>query len=224
MTQEEFEKLPRNGGYRYAYVNGVASLTPNVIYYRARLDLRSGEGLQVQLPDSRLTIRRLADSDWPVLPALFADAFDQMQPFGSLVRPARVEVGGALMDQTREGGDGPFLSEASLVACDRFGQHLGAILLTLAPPPGPPGEDTFVWHTDLPPQAIARCLGRPHLTWVFVASGMAGRGVGTRLLAEACLRLRAGGFNELVTTFIRGNEASALWHWRNGFRLLPRQE
>jgi GNAT superfamily N-acetyltransferase len=216
MTREEFDRLPRNGGYDYQFVDGVARLTPNVIYYRARLDLRAEDGPERVYPDLRLTIRSVADTDWPVFPALFADAFERMQPFGSLDRPWREQVGGALMAQTREGGDGPFLAEASVVACDRLGNHLGALLLTLAPAKGLPGEDTFVWHTDAPRDAIARCQGRPHLTWVFVAAGSAGRGVGTRLLVEALERLRAAGFTEVVTTFIRGNEASALWHWRNG--------
>jgi GNAT superfamily N-acetyltransferase len=222
LTREEFERLPRNGGYSYQFVNGVARLTPNAIYYRARLDLQAADGPERLLPDPRLTIRSVVDTDWPALPALFADAFEQMQPFGSLDRNWRNQVGGALMAQTREGGDGPFLSEASVVACDPDGACLGALLLTLAPAQGSPGEDTFIWHTDPPPDAIALCRGRPHLTWVFVASAAAGRGIGTRLLAQASERLRAAGFTEVVTTFIRGNEASALWHWRNGFRLLPR--
>ena len=29
------------------------------------------------------------------------------------------------------------------------------------------------------------------------------------------------GYNELVSSFILGNESSMLWHWRNGFDLLP---
>jgi ribosomal protein S18 acetylase RimI-like enzyme len=223
MTRQDFDNLPRNGAFRYQFADGVAKLTPRPIYYRARLDLHAADAVETLPPDPRLTIRPLADDDWEVLPNLFADAFEHMQPFGSLERNWRQQVAGSLIAQTREGGDGPFLSEASVIACDRVGNRLGALLLTLAPSLGAPGEDTFVWQGDVPPSAIAHHLGRPHLTWVFVASWAASQGIGTHLLAEACQRLRTAGFTELVTTFIRGNEASALWHWRNGFRLLPRQ-
>ncbi len=29
------------------------------------------------------------------------------------------------------------------------------------------------------------------------------------------------GYTELISSFILGNESSMLWHWRNGFELLP---
>ncbi len=222
MTQEEFERLPRNGGYDYRYENGKAQLTPNVIYYRARLHFRAGEGPAPLPPDPRLTFRKVADNDWPVLTTLFADAFAEMQPFGSLDSGWRSQVAGNLLAQTRDGGDGPFLADASLVACDQNDRRLGALLLTLVPEQNPMVPDTFVWHTEPPQNAVLLRKGRPHLTWVFVGADDAGRGVGTRLLIEAIERLRAAGFSEMVSTFIRGNEASGLWHWRNGFRLLPR--
>jgi hypothetical protein len=44
--------------------------------------------------------------------------------------------------------------------------------------------------------------------------------VGTALLTATGNALLDMGFNQLVTTFISGNDSSMLWHWRNGFRLL----
>jgi GNAT superfamily N-acetyltransferase len=222
MSREEFDCLPRNGGYDYRYEDDAARLTPNVVYYRARLHFRAGDGPAPLPPDPRLTIRKVTDSDWPVLTTLFADAFEGMQPFGSLASSWRHEVAGSLLAQTREGGDGPFLADASFVAWDRDERRLGALLVTLVPEQNPKIPDTFVWHSDPPQNAVLLRKGRPHLTWVFVAADAAGRGVGTRLLIEAIERLRAAGFGEIVSTFIRGNEVSGLWHWRNGFRLLPR--
>ena len=29
------------------------------------------------------------------------------------------------------------------------------------------------------------------------------------------------GYTELISSFILGNDSSMLWHWRNGFELLP---
>jgi L-amino acid N-acyltransferase YncA len=58
------------------------------------------------------------------------------------------------------------------------------------------------------------------LTWIFVSPQRAGHGVGTALLAAAVGALRTMGYTELVSTFLRGNDSSMLWHWRNGFELL----
>ncbi|MGL4553519.1 MAG: GNAT family N-acetyltransferase, partial [Gemmataceae bacterium] len=71
-----------------------------------------------------------------------------------------------------------------------------------------------------PPDAVERCDGWPHLTWVLVDQAEARTGVGTALLAAACSELRALGFNDLLSTFLYGNDVSMMWHWRRGFRLL----
>jgi hypothetical protein len=54
-----------------------------------------------------------------------------------------------------------------------------------------------------------------------VAPFQAGYSIGTNLLTSAVRELRALGFRQLATTFLLGNESSMLWHWRNGFALLP---
>jgi len=46
-----------------------------------------------------------------------------------------------------------------------------------------------------------------------------GQGLGSRLLANSATVLRDLGYRELRSTFLVGNERSALWHWRNGYRL-----
>src|SRR5262249_41871881 len=103
------------------------------------------------------------------------------------------------------------------------GGHLvGGCLVTLLP-----GKDLTEWggyHWDEPPpaDAVERRLGLPHLTWVFVTPRRKCRGVGTQLLEQAVRALRGLGYDRLASTFLLGNEASAVWHWRNGFRLLGR--
>ena len=48
------------------------------------------------------------------------------------------------------------------------------------------------------------------------------QGVGSALLAGAINALLALGYRELASTFLIGNNPSALWHWRNGFQLVGR--
>ena len=62
---------------------------------------------------------------------------------------------------------------------------------------------------------------RPHLTWIMVSPWRLGEGLGSTLLRRAATALIELGHRELISTFLVGNERSALWHWRNGFRLLP---
>jgi GNAT superfamily N-acetyltransferase len=104
---------------------------------------------------------------------------------------------------------------------ERDTEVIGAVLVTLAPDHDLRRVDAWRW-TDPPPEdSVARRLGRPHLTWVFVAASEAGRGVGTALLRAAAGALRALGFEVLGSSFMAGNASSTLWHWRNGFQLLP---
>jgi L-amino acid N-acyltransferase YncA len=61
-----------------------------------------------------------------------------------------------------------------------------------------------------------------HLTWAFVADGFAGRGVGTAILAHAAEALRGLGYQDLASSFQKSNVSSYMFHWSNGFRLIPR--
>jgi GNAT superfamily N-acetyltransferase len=83
------------------------------------------------------------------------------------------------------------------------------------------GLDPLHWVEPPPPDWLGRGLGRPHLTWIFVGPWHAEHGIGSALLAAATQRLLAHRYRELASTFLLGNDASLLWHWRNGFRLLP---
>src|SRR5262249_55086634 len=131
----------------------------------------------------------------------------------------RQEAARQALERTRTGGDGPWVERGSFVAHED-GRPVGAILVTLLPDGDPCDWDSYYWPGPPPPDCVERRLGRPHLTWVFVAPLHAGEGVGTALLAAAAGALRGLGFTELLSTFMVGNDSSMLWHWRNGFRLL----
>jgi GNAT superfamily N-acetyltransferase len=214
LTLEQFHQLPRNPAYKYEYLNGQVHLTPRGKHYHALLDLDAIK------PAEAAGLRRLEAEDWEELVPLFAGAFRATQPFGSLDDATRLDAAGKCLERTRSGGDGPWIEPASFVARD--GAHVvGAILLTLLPDGDPSDWDSYYWRGPPPADWLERRLGRPHLTWIFVGPLHRGDGIGTAMLTAAGLALRTLGYTQLASTFLLGNELSMLWHWRNGFRLLP---
>jgi len=213
LSPEQFQQLPRNGAYRYDYHDGQASLWPRARHYHALLEL------QPRPEPLTLSYRPLLGSDWDALIPVFAEAFQTTQPFGSLDDNLRMEAARQALSRTRLNRDGPWIADASLVVLADEAPA-GAILVTLLPQGDPCDWDCYSWQEPPPADCIARCLGQPHLTWVFVRPALVGRGLGTALLDAAANRLLRLGFRHLLTTFMIGNDASALWHWRNGFRLL----
>jgi len=213
LTRDQFHQLPRNPAYKYELLSGETYLSPRPRHYHALLDLRPMPA-PVEPP-----VRPFRAGDWDDLLPLFAGAFRTTQPFGSLDDASRKKAAHEALERTRTGGDGPWIEQASFVAT-QTDQPAGAILVTLLPAGDPCDWDTYYWPEPPPADCIARRLGRPHLTWVFVSPWQSGQGVGTALLAAAVNALVRMGFQELLTTFMIGNDASILWHWRNGFRLL----
>jgi hypothetical protein len=214
LTVEEFQQLPRNAAYKYEYVDSKAYLSPRPRHYHALLDLHA---LPAESPG--VDVRQLREKEIAELAPLFASVFEHIQPYGSLDEATRLEAARQALERARTGGDGPWIEPASFVA--RQGGHdVGAILLTLLPETDPCDWDSYRWQEPPPADCIARGLGRPHLTWVFVSPWKAGQGVGTTLLVAAGKALLRLGYGQLLSTFMVGNDSSMLWHWRNGFRLL----
>ena len=222
MTMEQYHQLPRHGAYKFEYLNGEAWLTPRPRYYHALLDLTPLATTLLPQADPRTVLRPVRPSDWDEqLPPVFAAAFRDQQPFSGVEQDRRKEAAFKALAQTRDGGDGPWIEQASFVAVEGADGHvIGAIIITLLP-----ASDLSEWggyHWDEPPPAdcLARRLGRPHVTWVFVSPHFTGDGVGTALLNAAVRQLLDLGYTELASTFLAGNDSSMLWHWRQGFRLL----
>jgi GNAT superfamily N-acetyltransferase len=216
LTPEQFQQLPRNGAFRYDYLNGTGYIAPRPRHYHALLDLAPTAAGAVE----GVALRPVRPDDWEALVPLFAEAFRHTQPFAALDGATRREAARLCLTRTRSDGDGPWIGRASFVACDAEGALVGAFLVTLLPLRDPCEWGSYQWLEPPPPDCVARRLGRPHLTWVFVHPAFAGEGVGTLLLAAAVGELLALGYSELLSTFMIGNDVSALWHWRNGFRLL----
>ena len=215
MSIEMFHRLPRNPAYKYEYFDGNAVLSPRPRYYHALLDMESA-----QLPfPAKVPVRPLKATDWPSLPGLFQSAFARHLPFSALPDTERRTTAEAALETTRTGGDGLLIGPACFVATEGT-QLLGASLITLLPPGDPEEFSTFAWGGEVPADALERAEGWPHLTWILVDGWETGRGIGTTLLAASVLVLRQMGYNDLLSTFLLGNEISAMWHWRCGFRLL----
>jgi ribosomal protein S18 acetylase RimI-like enzyme len=217
ITLDQFHALPRNSAFKYEYLGGTAYITPRARHYHAMLDL----GARPEVPVMGIRLRPVEDDDWTALLRVFASAFSRVEPFGSLDFDTLCRAASQCLTRTRAGGDGPWISQASYIAVDESnGNAVGAILVTLLPDADPLSWDSYQWQGPPPPEAIERGLGRPHLTWVYVAQSCNRGGVGSLLLASAERALLSLRYRELLSTFMLGNDSSTLWHWRNGFRLL----
>lgn len=216
MNAEMFHRLPRHAAYHYAYLDGVAIISPAAKMLHATLDLANA---QFVLPatEERCRLAGIEADDHAALARLFSDAFLRTQPFASLLDSERLDAARESLRRSFSGEDGPWVESASFLAREsKTDKFLGAILITLIPGGDPSDSDTYTW-SEIPD----RSLGQPHLTWIFTHSQHKGEGIGTRLLAAAVARLRELGYTRLYTTFVAGNDSSMLWHWRNGFTLAP---
>jgi hypothetical protein len=222
LTFEQFHRLPRNSAYKYEFVGGHAWLSPRPRWFHALLDLHSfAPPLTDELP-AGVSCRPLCEDDWGLLAPVFAAAFHSVQPFGGLDGANREVAARHCLGQSRSGGDGPLIHRACFVAVNGPKQRLGGAVVVTLVPSGDLSDVDHPWHWEAspPPQAVELRLGQPHLTWVFVSPFEAGQGVATALLARAVGGLLELDYLDLASTFLLGNDASTLWHWRNGFRLL----
>lgn len=223
ITIEQFRQLPRNPAYKYEYFGEQAWLSPRPKTFNALLDLPQRLAVDsVTAHGETITLRPLSSSDWAELPELFAAAFGQVPPFSALTDEERLEAARECLEQTHSGGDGPLIEGACFVAEEADSDlPLGAILITLIPRREEGEPWSGEWEETPTTESGRRLLGRPHLTWIFVAPLYARHGIGSALLDRSVAALRDMGYSDLASTFLLGNESTMLWHWRNGFRVLP---
>jgi GNAT superfamily N-acetyltransferase len=222
LTPEEFRRLPRNPAYKYDYLGGEAWLTPWPRHYHAVLPLPPPPPLEPPEPPAALDVRPVEEEGLDALARVFCEAFGRALPFAALPEEARGQAARECLRRTAGGEDGPWVRQASFAATDvGSGQPVGAAFVTLLPDGDPCDWDSYSWSAPPPGDLLARGLGRPHLTWIFVAPLRAAQGTGTALLGAVVRALLGLGYRQLFSTFLLGNESSMLWHWRTGFRLLP---
>ena len=199
---ELYHRLPRHPAYKYELIDGTTWLTPRPTSRDVRRstappspDDRTDDDARDE-PDAEprgVCVREYRDGDAERLPAPFAAAFARTVPFCTLDENALRAAAADAVDETLAGRHGPLLAEVSSVAVDAEGR-------------GPFPKEL---------------RGRPYLTWIFVAPIVARHGLARAMLHRALDRLHRAGEPSLYSTFLVGNETSALWHWDNGFELLP---
>jgi GNAT superfamily N-acetyltransferase len=222
LSAEQFEQLPRNPAYQYDYHQGTAVLTPRPKHYHGVLDFAGWRAPDPQEVSADVHIRSLDPGDHAALPELFADAFVGVQPFGGQAKERRLSAARLALEKTWQNGDGPWVQPASFLAVHSDKKiPLGAILITLVPGGDPGDADSYLWLEPPAPGLALEVSGQPHLTWIFVSPLWKAGGLGSALLDRAVSALKSLGHASLWTTFLLGNDASMLWHWRNGFVLAP---
>ena len=217
MSERQFLELPRHPAYRYEYRDHHARLTPQPRYFHAILDLDSITALP------GLPARSILASDVQELTRMFTQSFAHTQPYAGLDQGSLRAAARLALERTLHGGDGPWIEEASFVALDG-NEAVGCVWVTLLPQGDPGDWRSYYWSEPPPADYLKQRLGRPHLTWIFVAPSWARRGIGRNLLAAAATSLAGLGYEQLLTTFMAGNDTSMLWHWKNGFRPVSRHE
>ena len=206
MPIETWHRLPRNGAYKYEYINGQAVIEPRPHCQDVVLDL---EAFRAPETDGweKWEVRPLLEQDWAGLPRLMASAFYGVAPFSTFNEEEMAAAVADCVKTTRGGGDGELLPEACRVLTGRWmgegaPQGMGAALVTL------------IRH-----EVVEGVV--PLLTWIFILPLMKRRGGGVELLSAVVAALRAMGHRKLVSVVCTGNHASMAWHWHMGFVMGP---
>lgn len=216
MTWSQFRTLPQHPAYRYEYLEGQARLTARLRRYHALLTLPAS---RVTASESGARLRPINEATWRKLPPVFAEAFAATAPLSFLGPEQRLAAATDCLERTRNGEHGLLVESASFVAVERD-RIEAAIVITLLQAGDLERFDDPQWGEPPPADALESRWGRPHVTWVLTAPGAARRGLASALLKRSAQALTELGYRELASTFLLGNEASLLWHWKNGFRLL----
>lgn len=223
MSWDEFQLLPRHPAFRYEYRSDQCQISSRPIYYHARLSIQ--QSLFNQTADSSLSCfeicEDLTEEDWNDAAVLFGAAFSRSPPLFQHSSEFRQIAAARILKRTRTGQDGPWVAGASWVIREaRGGKILGVSLVTLLPSDDLSGFRDHAWNIDAPSNAVEMGWGFPHLTWIFVDPRFSRNGLGQALLLKTAESLQHLGYTTLFSTFLLGNDASLLWHWKMGFKLL----
>ena len=222
LSWKSFCLLPRHPAYRYEYQQDRCRITGRPVYYHARLDL--GKSRAICTADDSIAIEdctQLTVVDWAKLTLLFASAFSRTVPFSQLIKEDRPTAAKQTLERTRTGLDGPWVKAAShIIRSEESGKPVGASLVTLLPSDDLVDFDSNLWHVTAPTDAVESRWGVPHLTWIFIDPQHTRQGLAAHLLQHSAASLKQLGYSTLLSTFLLGNDASLLWHWKMGFQLL----
>lgn len=208
MAIDTFWRFPHLAAYRTEYLDGHAELT-----YRPRLSMariavlpRAERGV-AGVAFSRLDVTTHHDA----LAKLFVAAFTRVPPVDAMPATTRRHAADAALRHTASDGDGAVVPEACLIATDTHDGHaVGAMIVT-----------RIQLRADEWPEPDALPADLVNLTWAFVAPSHQRRGIAGALLDRTLVALAARGVPWLVSHFSVDNPPAVMWHWRNGFELVP---
>jgi GNAT superfamily N-acetyltransferase len=217
LGASELEQLPRHPNWRYESLPGgeMALLVPKPRFGHALLDLekwRPSGGLK------DVGFRTWEVQDPEDLAGLFSLSFEAFEPLAGLSRKDRGLAAREALSEAFSGVEGP-VSSASIVALNE-GNPVGGALITLLPGGNLDAPGAWRWHEPAPADLELSGAGQPHLTWIFVDPQRQHEGIAAAMLNFCIRKLRTLGYRTLASTFLTGNHASVLWHWRMGFTLM----
>jgi N-acetylglutamate synthase-like GNAT family acetyltransferase len=191
MPFEEFERMPRELGWKFEYWNGHAHISPGHQVVVAALPTAP------RPVDAPCPIRPLAVSDRAGLVAAYVAAFGDTIEF---------------CDQSpRE------VAESADSGIERFllgkrGRPHPASRVAIAPGSGLLAGAALIVDAG-PEEAL--------LDMLFIVPGWQHRGLGTALVGAAMNLLHKAGVGNLESAYVLGNAPSRAWHRKFGFKELP---
>lgn len=235
MPWESFRRLPRHPAYRYEYrgEEALVSGRPQYLHcWRGTAPGESGNDAVPSNPSSFLPDFGLQLLSWEEgtgtsqqkddLLELFRESFAESPPFFALGQDEQKLAAFESFGGSIAGFSGCPVNVASFVIRQRESSlPVAALLVTLVPPGDWTDFSDSGWETPSPKDPIRSRWGHAHLTWVFVSPRWRRRGLGEFLLRKSLSQLDDLRYEKLFSTFMLGDHASMLWHWKQKFQLLP---
>lgn len=216
VPREDLSLIPPHPNWRYEAVDDErAWIVPKPRFGHALLELSRWRCEGGMFP---ATFRSWTPEDPNQLVELFTRSFSGQEPLAGLTEADRLAAASQALTEAWAGQEGP-VSRSSVVAMD--GENpVGAALVTLLPGGDLDAHGAWRWNEAPPEDLEDQAGGQPHLTWIFVERERQHEGIGAAILDFCVRRLKSLGYRSLASTFLTGNHASVLWHWRMGFQLL----
>ena len=207
MSIDLFWRWPHLAAYKADYRDGQAELTYRPRLRMARLPIagrveRNVPGVTI----APLDVVHAHDA----LARLFMAAFARVPPLDTMAATTRRHAADAAMRHTAGGGDGELCRPACIAATDSATDAIvaAAIVTTIR-------LRADEWPDPQLPASLF------NLTWLFVAPQWQRRQVGSAMLDRIAKVLADSGAEWLVSHILEDNVPSVMFHWRNGFELVP---
>ncbi|WP_437192111.1 GNAT family N-acetyltransferase [Planctomicrobium sp. SH527] len=239
MPWESFRQLPRHPAYRYEYRGEQALISGRPHYLHCwretnfAANFTEGEAAP-ELPDSLPILKSLGlklvrwdqgtstGEQKDSLLELFRESFSQSAPFCALDQGMQDAATLDLLGGSLVGGSGYPVNDSSFAICEEESDRPVAVIQVTLVSPGDWSDFTDSnWQVPVPRDPLKSCWGHAHLTWIFISPRWQRRGLGQVLLMNSLSSLKSLGYGKLFSTFLLGDHASMLWHWKQGFQLLP---